>query len=1006
MKLSKVLSLVLAIAMLLSVPTFAYNDVAADANYAEAVTALSALNIFTGYEDGTFKPEGKITRAEYAAIVCRVNNMEHAAKANKVGGVFTDVAADHWAAGYIATAAQAGIVNGMGDGTFKPEAEVTYEQAVKMLVAALGYEPKAQTMGGYPTGYMMIANQESITVGTTNTVGGASRGTVAQLTYNALTVPLMEQDTWGTQETIRANGAQSLLWTKLNAIKADVTFTDISLKKNETDVKVEYSCADLDVVSQNNWTKICEFNAKDDNFDRKYPFSVKINGVDLAGLQGLKVTTIIDVSDVNQHKLVCVTPRAGKNIEVVVNPKLLAAPVSPVNGEYAEYYKTNDDEKVSKLKLATDDSGNVTVKAYVNLKVGDYLKDVVKGGNTNDVAYRYVDTDNDGDFDTVFVDSEQIFIVGSVNTANGKIFRDTSSTAGATYKQASITLDANDVTLDWSITDTEGKAMDIADIEEGAIVAIRTSEKDSGTFHEIIVSNEIVEGTIMERYTDKTKVNLTEFTKYTVGDESYTLLDESMTKPELGDEIIAKVYGDKIVAYEVSEGIKNYGLIIATDEDTVYGVNEYCVQLLTQKGEIIAVKLADRVNDKEVDKNANLFTDIKGNKGGLIAYALNGEGNLKSYDIKTPAKGENGNVVPEGTNFAGVLTDNYKPTSERLGSYTVTENTVIFTTEDVTPANVKATTVALGSSDFLNEDTKYNFAVIADNTKEAKAIVLYEAANAIDYATAPFVVQKVSKVAADGSEATKLIGFVNGEAAEVVLAERMKSTAPTEYNAGDIILYSLNAAGKLYDAVKLVDMKDTDNIKVVDNSRAEVGKDGEGNAIYIKDDNKDAAAFDYVTLNAKEFTELNKEADWDSKTAYAKAQGRMTKAAGSTIKGFAAVGSAYRVRGSLLRLLNVDNYKTTFQDVAKSERDYDKVAKSGDEGKITDITINANAIGYYYNAKTEKFKVSSIADAETDYVSADYKNAGQFTNDDFVYIYNYDGVTSLILVVDVNGDNY
>ncbi|MBQ7951050.1 MAG: S-layer homology domain-containing protein [Clostridia bacterium] len=992
MKLSKVLSLVLAIAMLLSVPTFAYNDVAADANYAEAVTALSALNIFTGYEDGSFKPEGKITRAEYAAIVCRVNNMEHAAKANKVGGIFTDVAADHWASGYIATAAQAGIVNGMGDGTFKPEAEVTYEQAVKMLVAALGYEPKAQTMGGYPTGYMMIANQESITVGTTNTVGGASRGTVAQLTYNALTVPLMAQYTWGTTEEIGVNKAESLLWTKLNAIKADVTFTDISLKKNETDVKVEYSRADLDVVSQNNWQKICEFNAEGDNYDKKYPFSVKINGVDLSGLQGLKVTTIIDVSDVNQHKLVCVTPRAGKNIEVVVNPKLLA---NPVNGEYAEYYKTNDDEKVSKLKLATDDSGTVTVKAYVNLEVGDYSKDIKAGGNTNDVAYRYVDTDNDGDFDTVFVDEEQVFIVGSVNTSNGKIFRDTSATAGATYKQASITLDANDVTLDWSITDTEGTAMELADIEEGAIVAIRTSTKDSGTFHEIIVSNETAEGTIMEKYDDKTKVGNVPFTKYTVGEDVYTLLDEAMTAPELGDEIVAKVYGDKIVAYEVSEGIKNYGLIIAKDDEKVYEEDVYQVQMLTQKGEVVSIKLAEKVNEVTMNK-ATFQADFT--KGALIAYALNKDGELKSYDVTAPATGKNGNVVSAGTKFDGNTKGAFKASSERLDSYYITENTVVFTTGK----EIKTTTVGLGSIEFFNEDTPYNYSIIADSNKEAKAVVLFNAQNAIDYTNKPFVIVKVSTITVAGDKRTKLTGYVAGEEASITLADTMADTLTASmFEVGDIIVYSTNAVGELYDAKWLV-ANNGSTLVVADNSTATVGTDKDGKPIAIKDDNKDEVKYNNVILDVAAFTELNKEEDWDAAKAAKLAEDRMTaKDSGKTIKGFGIAGSAYRVQGNLLRVLGEANYEATF---TAGKRDYD--VTDGDEKLITDVTVNANEIAYYYNAKTEKFKVTSIADAETDYISADYKNAGQFTNDDFVYIYNYDGETKLILVVDVNGDNY
>ena len=200
--LKKVLALVVVFTMMLSTVAFAaYPDVAADADYATAVEVLSALEILQGDDKGNFNPDANITRAEFAAVVCRALGLEDSANGAKGVTSFDDVAADHWATGYINLASQMGIINGYGDGNFGPEDNVTYEQAVKMLVAALGFEYMAQNRGGWPTGYLVVANAYGVTSGVKATAGeAAARSVVAELTYNALDCPIMEQGTYGTEE--------------------------------------------------------------------------------------------------------------------------------------------------------------------------------------------------------------------------------------------------------------------------------------------------------------------------------------------------------------------------------------------------------------------------------------------------------------------------------------------------------------------------------------------------------------------------------------------------------------------------------------------------------------------------------------------------------------------------------------------------------------------------------------------------------------------------------------
>ena len=201
----KSLALVLALIMVLSSFSFVsaapdFSDVAGT-KYEDAVSRLELLNVLKGYPDGTFKPENTITRAEFAAVAVRVKGLAAVAEAAKgLPSGFSDVPAGHWAAGYVGVAGSTGIVNGIGGGLFAPSAPVKYEEAVTMIVRALGYEVSAQTKGGYPFGYLIVAQEIGLLDGVMGTMGvAAPRGMVAMLTDNALEIPMMIQVGFGTQ---------------------------------------------------------------------------------------------------------------------------------------------------------------------------------------------------------------------------------------------------------------------------------------------------------------------------------------------------------------------------------------------------------------------------------------------------------------------------------------------------------------------------------------------------------------------------------------------------------------------------------------------------------------------------------------------------------------------------------------------------------------------------------------------------------------------------------------
>lgn len=168
-----------------------FSDVPVNASYAEAVEELAAMGILAGYPDGTFSPDGAVNRAEAATIICRLLGVEDEALSMN-NAVFSDVPSTHWAVGYVAKAAELGIIGGYGDGRFGPSDQVTYEQMVKMLVCAWGFRENAELSGGWPSGYIAVAKNVGI-IGDNSLISNSAapipRWIVAQLSYNTAILP-------------------------------------------------------------------------------------------------------------------------------------------------------------------------------------------------------------------------------------------------------------------------------------------------------------------------------------------------------------------------------------------------------------------------------------------------------------------------------------------------------------------------------------------------------------------------------------------------------------------------------------------------------------------------------------------------------------------------------------------------------------------------------------------------------------------------------------------------
>ena len=195
----KVLSLVLCVAMLLSVMVMGTGAVTLtdsediSPQYREAAEVLTGMGIINGYEDDSFKPQQSITRAEVAAMIYRVATgdvEDEKADINAGAKIFTDVDADDWYAGYVNYCGDAEYIKGFEDDSFRADENVTGYQVLAMILRAVGYDKNNEFTGtNWTINVASTAMQEGLLKnvdGSVDLSAPATRELVAEFIFRAI----------------------------------------------------------------------------------------------------------------------------------------------------------------------------------------------------------------------------------------------------------------------------------------------------------------------------------------------------------------------------------------------------------------------------------------------------------------------------------------------------------------------------------------------------------------------------------------------------------------------------------------------------------------------------------------------------------------------------------------------------------------------------------------------------------------------------------------------------
>lgn len=816
--LKKVISAVIALA--LSASTFAsvsfaksFTDVASTASYAEAVDVLSALGIINGYEDGTFGPDKTITRAEAAKMIVAMVNKIATAEGRMGATKFEDVTADHeWATGYINVGVTDGFINGRNDTTFDPQGEVKYNEIVKMIVSCLGYEEYAQFYGGYPAGYISIADSEGITKGCSmDGEAAATRAVVAQLIYNALKTPVIQNKGMQYSATQggfvpnieKQDGEESKYYKTLLTEKFDAYLVEgMVTETKKTNDALDADMVKFDVQKSENYDEEVIMESANDAAGDEV-LDVNVGDTAAADYLNTYANAIIQVNEDDEYEFISFVP-SGKN-------KVAALDLALIDDEkydkdeilkglnnanpYIYVYSSEDSARSTKYKLEKDFTLYVNGVKINSVNDEDYEKYII---NNHVGVMELTDTYKTADgYDIVSVEYYDTTKVTSTSAKNIYI-RNESGVLGTSISIDAEKLEDDEITMNVYM---DGEKINASEIKKDDIISIKYNVekgKDS-SFFDIYVSRETVEGKFSGRDTENETVK--------IAGENYSFVDWSkdnkiFATDKMGSEFIAytDVFG-RIYTAEESVATAKYAVILRYVNQTGSWDNDG-LRLYFTDGTYKNVEFANSVKvtiKKAANKTvADLKKELTYNTdtgSSTDATAANIQDRIVKYTINTSNKISKIEILKKSTN----KTSEYDSRNTKIGSIVMNSTTTIINSSefDGTASKLSAETI----SNLANgvEYTAYAFGDASTTDSSYPFVLITSGAGAYTEETSFAVVTKdmYESIKDDGEEGNTLeVLYTDSDEVQELFVDE-DATWDKEPVAGDVVVFQTNADGDI-----------------------------------------------------------------------------------------------------------------------------------------------------------------------------------------------------------------
>ena len=774
----------------------------------EAVDACTALNIIGGYPDGSFKPEGNITRAEATKMICvALNGGKDPATSTNATPTFSDVRTNAnaaWAEGYIESCVAQGIVSGVGGGKFAPAGNVTGVQLAKMLLVALGYNSDIESFTGnaWATNVNVRATQRGLYDGLEkmDTAAAISRDNAAQMVWNALQALEVKYDY------------------TLVSDKGNLTSTTTLVEKNITLLADKYSGAG---VYEGILTGSGKY-ALDNKTGKDKVFMAKVDKIDGKAAP----------EDLGAQKWDCdkdMTALLGQYVKVLVNNKSDAYGVFPVEDENTVVTAAFKDVKIDDGKIKVNGTsynykadaeveGVVKTAATTNPKASAVaLKIADLTGNYAEVAsgdqITFISNDGDDTFD--------LAIVNPLKAVSGNTLAKVTYVSSTEFVAGGETYKFEDV-----IAPTDLKKGDYVAYYENTF----TGDK------------QFVKATEVKGKVTSTKDSAKEVK---IGDNWYTVGNKTTDRPfagallRKGDEVTlnstvtVQVIND-VIYYADSNGTgsTDTALVLAAT-GSMNADGDYQVKLLFADG---TTKLVAADEDYEGLSNKMVTWEISDDLYELKAISANNKAGGDTYVDKQSNKG-------------------FVKSSKTVDGKKVASDATIYV--NYKDGNKQKQKVMTGSElNALGSDFKGELTYVVDDGLISLAYI-----NSTAYLPGANATQVygyiVSNVTENNDNNTKYKQY-DVYTTEGKLVEGVKQKATTEVNKGDIIKLSLSS-DNYAEGVQVLNL--SANVSALRNFGKDylsVVKQGEANkaSIVNLDDN-----VKYLVINTKDVKGVGNEAD-------------------------------------------------------------------------------------------------------------------------------------------------
>ena len=807
-KLSKILAVILAISMIFGTVTYAaeFSDVTTENKYYEPIRILSALGIINGYEDGTFGPDRDVTRAEFATMLMRAMASAGMGSSDPAGTPFKDLNDASWAISDVRTAYDLGIINGMTETTFEPNNNVTYEQALKMIVCALNYGEQATSVQAMAPnmpwyyGYLQTARSIGLVDGVSVIeTQPAKRKEIAQMIYNALSVNMLEKLEVNTGGNMYMESTRTWLKDKLKVTRTHGEV--VADESNTMDVGGAVARPGQAILT--------------DEVEKK-TITIEKNGVSLAGLLGKGVEYFYRTDDFGTKSLVLIYGKSGSNYAVKVD----AVNIDNISGSYSSGYTVRYYESVEAVRPIT-----LTVAPNPTISInGEVVTNVtpnqlnIEGGTLEFIA-------DGANYSKINVESLETYVVKSVNRADNYIvdmYRSSSQTP-------QLTINHDDGNFVINMKNTSGSSLSLTNLAQYNVLTVRRGAGVAGrTTLDITVSTKNVSGVIKSMDTDKIDIN---GTKYTISTYMKRYSGNDLNNFSVGDNCKAYLDKDGNIAYMVKSasastyyGYLSYGAV----KDDVLKLALISSKTPTMGSPYVEVASRVTVDGVPFSNNpngvltalqagANLPTaNIDGIRNGysqLIKYTINQAGLISEIEtaVTTTEEDPTDENVFKGFTVArknGNLMTYKSSSSDFIGASNTDKFRINSSTQVFLVPSDRSNYDSYGrkSKSLFRDNVNYIVEAydITGSLNIAGAVVVYESEATrakIEYNTPLFVITGIKQTSKDDVNRDAVTGYQVSSSGSVTEKTIYSEYAGmfSGYSVGDVIMYVEDNKGYVTD---------------------------------------------------------------------------------------------------------------------------------------------------------------------------------------------------------------